>query len=169
LAGNLLLTRKWLTPTGIVHFQALVRVEGPHDRGGIQQVSRAQLFEPCKPVPGQFLMRTDILTHAVQALDLGAAGVMVPTVCTGWQELEQTTTTTTGLFASASGCRTTCCRIYIMLPAALPWAVEDVERVVSACYYPSPAFPTGNRSISWPIRWEQAWHKAACLPVSLAA
>lgn len=62
---------------------ALVRVEGPHDRGGIQQ-----------------------------ALDLGAAGVMVPTVCTA----------------------------------------ADVERVVSACFYPSPAFPTGNRSISWPIR-----------------
>lgn len=24
---------------------------------------------------------------------------------------------------------------------------------MSACFYPSPAFPTGNRSISWPIRW----------------
>ncbi|KAI3428629.1 hypothetical protein D9Q98_007452 [Chlorella vulgaris] len=61
----------------------MVRVEGPLDRGTIQQ-----------------------------SLDLGAAGVMVPTVNT----------------------------------------VEDVARVVSACFYPSPAFPTGSRSISWPIR-----------------
>jgi hypothetical protein len=62
---------------------ALVRVEGPHDRGGIQQ-----------------------------ALDLGAAGIMVPTVNT----------------------------------------VADVEKAVSAMYYPSAERPTGNRSISWPIR-----------------
>ncbi|KAI7839070.1 hypothetical protein COHA_007212 [Chlorella ohadii] len=62
---------------------ALVRVEGPHDRGGIQQ-----------------------------ALDLGAAGIMVPTVNT----------------------------------------VSDVEKAVSAMYYPSAECPTGSRSISWPIR-----------------
>lgn len=62
---------------------ALVRVEGPHDRGGIQQ-----------------------------ALDLGAAGIMVPTVN----------------------------------------SVADVQKVVSAAYYPSEGHPTGSRSISWPIR-----------------
>lgn len=32
----------------------------------------------------------------------------------------------------------------------------DVQRVVSAAYYPSEERPTGSRSISWPIRWEAA-------------
>lgn len=56
-----------------------VRVGGPEDRVGIQQ-----------------------------ALDLGASGIMVPTIKT----------------------------------------VEDVKRVVDACYLP----PLGSRSIAWPIR-----------------
>ncbi|KAL4433090.1 hypothetical protein ABPG77_006517 [Micractinium sp. CCAP 211/92] len=83
-----------ITAVNAAGLPALVRVEGPHDRGGIQQ-----------------------------ALDLGAAG--------------------------NQGRRTVaaCC---IMVPTINTAA--DVEKAVSAAYYPSDERPTGSRSISWPIR-----------------
>lgn len=45
-----------------------------------------------------------------------------------------------GLASSKRAPRPPCC------------AAADVERVVSAAYYPSAAIPNGSRSISWPIR-----------------
>jgi 4-hydroxy-2-oxoheptanedioate aldolase len=105
---------------------ALVRVEGPSDRGAIQQ-----------------------------SLDLGAAGVMIPTVNCGERDRKGGAAGSVALGIQALPPASQRLRRLPAHSAALHpphAAAADAERAASACFYPSETLPGGSRSISWPIR-----------------